>query len=736
VISNQVTAAQVAGGQVAGGQATTMPAETAAETAARDMRQQQATLADPTATSAQREEAARRLVSRANREANDALLRGLRDYNNREAQVAVARGLASDPTPEAMFIEPLSDLLGSGATLTEAAAQALVTFKGNDFVRDRLTNFANTPTNTQDARMGVILAMGKLVDQKAAAALINLLNTDTNPRIRDTAADALAEMTGLPRSGDVQGWNQWWAVNEAKTRAEFSEDLLNQMATRRAELDKRLRQMREAVDQNLRGQYRAATSDAEKTKVLMGHLQSTSEDMRVLGVRLIDQEATQFRAVPAPVFEQLRKMVGDSSAFVRLDVARTLGKTGEPGAIDPLLTQLAQESDPTVRAEIVWALGPTHDLRAIEPLLNALNDADTRVVRNAADALSNLATDLRKPQNAARGAEVAAQLNRRMEETPANIANEPVRIGLAIAMQALGHPSSRELLQRLVAATEPTERVRIYALRGLGTIGNPASSFFIAPALADGSKLVQVEAIRALKTCSDGFGGTANSLRPRIGKEEPDPEVRAAAWETLSVLFNQASPQELRVWSEHLKNDPDVSRRLRVLEELEERYAAEKAEQQLALNRQLMGEQYLKLNQPEKAVEKTKQALDYFDSFNAQESFTQPIVLQLMEARLRTKKYADAVDYALERVQRNPQVLNDLYLETKKQIERLKKVNDLTGALELITQFKRLNLPEVVSGPLEAIEREIKHLQSTGGRVWVRSPKAYEHVARFPFHML
>jgi tetratricopeptide (TPR) repeat protein len=192
---------------------------------------------------------------------------------------------------------------------------------------------------------------------------------------------------------------------------------------------------------------------------------------------------------------------------------------------------------------------------------------------------------------------------------------------------------------------------------------------------------------------------------------------------------------ELRLWKEHLKNDPDHSRRLRVLEELEERYAAAKADERLALTRQDLGAQHLLLNQPEKAVEKTKQALDYFDSFNAQEAITEPIVMQLMRARLRTKKYADAVDYALERLQREPKYLGEMWRVTKDQVDLLKKANDYNGALELITQFKRIEL-KTYAGPVQQVENEIKQLQSTGGRVWVRSPKAYEHVSRFPFHML
>jgi HEAT repeat protein len=428
-------------------------------------------------------------------------------------------------------------------------------------------------------------------------------------------------------------------------------------------------------------------------------------------------------------------MVGDSAGSVRREVAITLGTAGV-GAVDALLTQLAQERDSSVREAIARALGPSHDLRAIDPLLGALNDANFRVAWSAADSLSEMASDLRDPKNAAVAAKVADALNKKMDATPPfRKDTEELRKGLVGAAASLGHPSSREILQRLASRQEPLERVRILALRGLGQIGNPASMLFINAALEDPSKLVQVEACKAIAKCADNFGGAANTLSPRIGREEPDPDVRAAAWETLSVLFKKAGEKELRYWNQYLANDPNTSRRLRVQEELESRYSEAKAEDRLAAIRQDMGMQYLKLNQPDKAVEKTQQALEYYDSRNAVESVISPVVNQLMSAKLQTKKYADAVDFALERIKRDPTTLTDMWSRTREQIDRLKTAGDFTGALELIAQFKRLELPPLVRGPVDRLEAEIKQLQSTGGRVYVRQQKAYEHVARFQFHV-
>ena len=103
----------------------------------------------------------------------------------------------------------------------EAGAQALAAFKASDRARERLTQFAFNLSMQLPPRVAVIRAMGRLVDKRAAASLIDLLNNDDNATVRDAAADALAEMTGYSRFGhDVQRWNQWWNQNAARSDAD------------------------------------------------------------------------------------------------------------------------------------------------------------------------------------------------------------------------------------------------------------------------------------------------------------------------------------------------------------------------------------------------------------------------------------------------------------------------------------------------------------------------------------
>ncbi|HMB94536.1 MAG TPA: hypothetical protein VKK61_00710, partial [Tepidisphaeraceae bacterium] len=116
----------------------TGPGSDAAAVAKRDLDQLAAILADPQAHQDQRDEAARRLVSRHSPEARAILVNVLADLNNSAGQLSAARALEDEPDPDPALINPLFAALGNNRSLTEAAAHALANYKTNSEVLDRL----------------------------------------------------------------------------------------------------------------------------------------------------------------------------------------------------------------------------------------------------------------------------------------------------------------------------------------------------------------------------------------------------------------------------------------------------------------------------------------------------------------------------------------------------------------------------------------------------------------------
>ncbi len=174
-------------------------------------------------TQSQRDEAARRLLSRGSMATVAILLQALKERGHDPA-LAVARALADDPRPDTRFIEPLEALLGSEPNLHEAAARALAQLSSNDSARARLIAFARDTHQPAATRLAVIHALGSVVDRDVAQTLLDLLTDETlgGPPIQNAAADALSEMTGLTDNGrNGQRWHDWFASIAGKKDSDW-----------------------------------------------------------------------------------------------------------------------------------------------------------------------------------------------------------------------------------------------------------------------------------------------------------------------------------------------------------------------------------------------------------------------------------------------------------------------------------------------------------------------------------
>lgn len=712
------------------------PAANAAEAAREELRNQEKILNDRAATPQQREQAAKRLLARASSDTNEILKKVLVDFgDDRERQLAVLRALASATNPDPTFIEPLTNLLADRGPLTESVAQALAVYKSSEEVRNTLTRFAQNRAMAVTPRSAVIRALGKLVDRRAAASLIDLLNQDENALIRDAAADALAEITGVAQNGrDLQRWNQWWTANRDKSEAQWSLDLLRRNAARVDDVEKRLNRLRDFATATVQKDYRNAP-EADQVKILIAYLQNPSEDIRYAAVRLVYNEvAVSGSKMPTPVFETLRAMVGDSATDVRKQVALTLSAANDPGAVTALLAQLSQEQDPDVRAEIARALGPTHDTRAVDPLLERLSDPSFSVARAAADALKDLAPYLRlpDPKNAAMAMQVAARLMQRLQNTEGNMSTASLRQSIVEALGQLGDPSpaSLRLFTQLVDSKE-SPKIRIAALRGLALIANPGSGNDVVNALRDPDPGVRLAAVQTLRTTAT-LAHAVNLRRLLTEAGETDEKVRSESWDVLSKLLEGGSEQELNLWAEFFKGEgqTELARRQRVLEILEAKLDAAGAEEKLAYNRQSEGETLLKLERPDDAAKKIRQALDYWNNKNAPQAITDLPTQQLLEALLRAKKYDDAIKFATDVIGQPNGTANipQITLKIKKEVKRLMDARDMKGALDLIAQAKKIPLGPYL-GQLNNLEEDVRRAITAGGSIWARRGKLEQAAA-------
>ena len=196
----------------------------------------------------------------------------------------------------------------------------------------------------------------------------------------------------------------------------------------------------------------------------------------------------------------------DENASVRRAAAQSLGRLGDPRAVEPLIAVLA-DSDAEVRATATDALADFEDPRAIAPIVALLKDPVTDVRKNALNALSHW-------ERGVPAAPVIALLDDPDAE---------VRHGAVDLLDHLEARSAGPAIARLIR--DPSSDVREAVIEALGNLGEQSGAAAITEALGDPNPDVRHQALDAL-----------NDLKAPIAEAtllkmmtDVDPDVRQAA---------------------------------------------------------------------------------------------------------------------------------------------------------------------------------------------------------------
>ncbi len=232
-----------------------------------------------------------------------------------------------------------------------------------DKTLEDLMKSANAPI-----RKRTTLAVGRIGDERAVPALINILNKDADPQIRAAAAFALGEIESI-KATDV---------------------ILKVLQNTKETGDVRARAVEAA------GKIAAANVEDDNSKVLGKTILDTltfedergkqqNRDVVLLGITAI------LRAKPAGGDAVTAKFLKNADARIRADAANTLSRIRALNANDQLRTMLASDTDAIARANAARALGAAVDPAAFDVLLKAaIADEDSRVRVSAIRSLGSL----------------------------------------------------------------------------------------------------------------------------------------------------------------------------------------------------------------------------------------------------------------------------------------------------------------------------------------------------------
>ena len=279
----------------------------------------------------------------------------------------------------------------------------------------------------------------------------------------------------------------------------------------------------------------------------------------------------------------------DSSKSIRLDLAVTLGRIGDTRGRG-LLQGLLIDIEPEVRRAAAFALGELGAPEAVPALLRASVDDDTETGTLAVEALGKLQAplaDVRRtltaisPGEAARRlapalfrfqedgrVEAAAALLDGPELSPAGAGAAPfagtVRAGAAYALSRDARAGALPYLRALLA--DPDPRLRAWAARGLGDVGELADFAALEALLADAASSPRIQAVRAgarIAARTEALPPLAWGGRLAGLVDDPLPGVRAIALESCAAWL--AQPEVRKAVLGRLANGEPRERELALL---------------------------------------------------------------------------------------------------------------------------------------------------------------------------
>lgn len=170
-------------------------------------------------------------------------------------------------------------------------------------------------------------------------------------------------------------------------------------------------------------------------------------------------------------------LLSDRANFVRREAAFALGQVGDSSATSPLVALMQRDKDLEVRAAAAAALGKIGDPSAINSLVGIfeakpreenefLRRSSARSIGQIAQILRTGNTDVLTPQNflpdkfkdlktGTTQANFAGATNTMARVLENNAESDDTRREAAFALGAIGDPSAKPILQRLVTSTDP-----------------------------------------------------------------------------------------------------------------------------------------------------------------------------------------------------------------------------------------------------------------------------------------
>lgn len=450
---------------------------------------------------------------------------------------AIAMAIPETKSPPVELVDPLvQQLSAEDGDVRNAVVSALISYRDHD-LPTKLHVVAANMQNTQPTRLAAVTVLGQLADRDSIETLIALIETPDD-QVRQSALNALGQLTGVNFGFDSVQWQRWWQANRNRKPQEWAAGVIASLTEDKRAATEEVRSLRAQLAKAQRDIYRLSP-ESDRPKEIIACLSSPVPDVRLVGVNLINMliPTMDRKSLSSDVVVYLRKLITDPDNGVRLQTVRILGDLRSPDDARILLEALNQESDPVISQAITRALGLLRNTAAIPVLLEKLNKGDGPIAAAAAAGLSDLCQKGDPIASPEQLDQVVMAMKIRME----SVSDMGLRRAILDAMARIADERFRDQFLAALQSSDPA--IRQSAAKAFADLNGPGDAEkILAPMLADPEAVVREAVCAAIGKI--GKPSQLVLLLQRCDEQtEPNLAVRRAAEDAgISIMLRMDRP--------------------------------------------------------------------------------------------------------------------------------------------------------------------------------------------------
>ena len=523
-----------------------------------------AIIRNPNVAMDQRVFSAKKLLAQSWPEAQQAIVSLLNPAESPGTRIAVGRAIVTNGPAQPALVEPLLTMLeDADPQVRDIAGQALAKY-GTKEIIGRLMELAQNPETPVAIQTAAINALGYFEDGRQAVEKLMSLLGQSAPSVEPTVYKALSRASGADLGQDTQAWTQWWESCRNLSNEEWLKRVLQahrqRLQNKNDELADREARLLRALEEN----YLLSTN-GQRTAKLKEFLDSPLEQVRLLSLRLIQDNIAEGTVPNDELAEAIRRHLADSSTQVQANVLSILGHLRNADDAPMIVEMLQQHQPPDVRLAAINTLGKLSNPVANDALLSILTESDNAY--NEADIAAAARSLGRINSSGISSAETIEAVASALASKYQTDTRPQMRVALLLAMADVADARFEPLLMEGIK--HPQAEVRLKCVEGLTAIGDPTALTEILGLLSDANTGVRRKAAESIGQ----LGNSEAHLQALLSRLAPETEVEAAVrsvlWTSFENIWGKQNTAIQLTWVRKL--DSFADRQLNLLQNLETR---------------------------------------------------------------------------------------------------------------------------------------------------------------------